>query len=277
MNIDTLVLDCKVMTVTPEIAQRILERNTRNRPLNERRAKLLAQAIVRGEWALNGDTIRISATGVLLDGQHRLRAIVLSGITVESLIVTGLPDPVMKTIDVNGKGRGSADVLSMNGEKNYTHLAAVARLLFKFSASGNPYIGNPDISPTPTQIEQLIAEHPRLRESVASIGGGAGKLTAILTASIANYCHFVFSEKHPEKANEFFDALASGVGLAKGSPILLLRDRLSAAKGDVRTIKPHYKMALVFKAFKLFVVGSKCSCLKVCTEGDGAETNLFEI
>ena len=48
-----------------------------------------------GKWRLNGKTICFDSTGRLLNGQHRLSAVVRSGVTLTTVVVRGLdPDLV---------------------------------------------------------------------------------------------------------------------------------------------------------------------------------------
>ena len=49
--------------ITPSMAKELLTKNTRNRPLSEKRSDMLASAMSRGEWAYNGDTICIAIDG----------------------------------------------------------------------------------------------------------------------------------------------------------------------------------------------------------------------
>ena len=105
----------KIVSISPEYASQLLECNTHNRPLNINRAKKIADAILRGEWQLNGDAIRLSKSGVLLDGQHRLKAIDISGVQVQSILITGLDDDVFNTIDTNANTRTSSDIRYLDG------------------------------------------------------------------------------------------------------------------------------------------------------------------
>jgi len=85
--------------VTPKKALTYLEGNTNNR--NERAwwVQTLASSIKRGEWQCSHQGIAISETGRLLDGQHRLHAIVVANSPVEILVVKGLPDETQKVMD----------------------------------------------------------------------------------------------------------------------------------------------------------------------------------
>jgi len=53
------------------------------------RVERIAKQIRQGKWKYNGDTIKIAATGDVLDGQHRLWAIIESKTAVETVIVYG--------------------------------------------------------------------------------------------------------------------------------------------------------------------------------------------
>ena len=62
----------KLVTVTPDMAFEMLEKNTRNRKVDEKRVRQYAKDMKSSRWALNGSTIVIAEDGTLLDGQHRL-------------------------------------------------------------------------------------------------------------------------------------------------------------------------------------------------------------
>ena len=130
-------LSIQTIAMTPYLASTLMQANTANRPKRAAYASSLARIMRRGEWKTNGDTIRVSRSGVVLDGQHRLQAIIESGLTVTVILVTGLDDDVFSTID-RGLGRKTSDSLAINKEKNYTVLAAIARVLHMYEQTGNP-------------------------------------------------------------------------------------------------------------------------------------------
>ena len=77
----------KLVSVTPDYAATLLEKNTTNRNISQITVKRYAQAMASGEWMQNGQTITIAEDGTILDGQHRLWAVIESGITITFLIV----------------------------------------------------------------------------------------------------------------------------------------------------------------------------------------------
>ena len=103
----------ELRTITPDIAKEMLLKNTNNRPVSEKHVRRLAKEITEDRWQLNGDTIRFNGTR-LVDGQHRLLAVVKSGKAIETLVVDGLESDVFKTIDI-GKIRSNGDTLAADG------------------------------------------------------------------------------------------------------------------------------------------------------------------
>ena len=63
--------------ITPSIAKGLLESNTKNRGINELVVSRYANDILKGNWKEDtGEAIKISKMNIILDGQHRLCAIV---------------------------------------------------------------------------------------------------------------------------------------------------------------------------------------------------------
>src|ERR1700753_330097 len=104
-----------VMKITPEIARAWLETNIHNRPVNETVIARYVEAMKSGQWERNGETIKFANTGALLDGQHRLKAVLQSGVTIETYVVFNLPPQVFDTIDT-GRNRSIGDLLALDGE-----------------------------------------------------------------------------------------------------------------------------------------------------------------
>src|SRR5438874_11918141 len=73
----------RVQTITPKKALEYLEHNTANRPLSGRTVRDFAQAMRRGEWRVTHQGIAFDTSGALVDGQHRLAAIVEADVPVE--------------------------------------------------------------------------------------------------------------------------------------------------------------------------------------------------
>src|SRR3990167_8904443 len=115
----------ELMTIPPDLAAKWLKRNHINRPLQRRHVVHYVNAIKAGEWDdANGETIIFSDEHDLMDGQHRLTAVVESQRAIVSLVVFGVSTKKRGSIDT-GARRQFGDYLGMYGEKNAKQLAAV--------------------------------------------------------------------------------------------------------------------------------------------------------
>ena len=92
--------------ITPHVAEQLLSVNAdEQRNVNKRRVDQYATDMAKGLWKANGEPIIIDERGRLIDGQHRLRAVVASGVTIEALVVSGVSKDSYKTLD-QGMNRG---------------------------------------------------------------------------------------------------------------------------------------------------------------------------
>ena len=79
-----------VEEVTPMVAEMLLQKNTNNyRKLSQPTVTKYANKMRQGEWDASACMIQIDTNDVLLNGQHRLHAVMQSGETIQSIIVTG--------------------------------------------------------------------------------------------------------------------------------------------------------------------------------------------
>ena len=220
----------KVRTFSPAEAVIILDtKNLNNRPVSRFTVDRYAQEMKAGRWKLNGEAIIFGVSGLLLDGQHRLKACVQANRSFDSVVVLGAEDGTFDTID-DGKTRGLGDVLAIRGESNASKLAAGLRFVWDY-ASGVLH-GAPSsrvVISGKQLLEKLLDRHPGIRKSaklhallIARPGG------MLITPAPCIGLHYLFSLIDEGKADMFFTSLQSGTGLADGSPILTLRNRLIA-------------------------------------------------
>lgn len=249
-------VSCKVETITPAKARQILKGNTHNRPLNEDFVLSLAQAIESGEWKLNGESIIIADDGSVIDGQHRLEAIVLSGKAIASLVARGVDPAAFETVDV-GMKRTAGHMLAIDGEKNCNALASAASHAWRYENDRLFGTGR-GARPRTAQLRQWIKANPGIRDSLAI----AMKAHPVLTTGLGGALHFLFAKKDRAAADLFFEKLASGEGLRKTQGVYLFRERLLANKGSRVKMTTPLILALAIKAFNAHCNGDNLRCLK---------------
>lgn len=222
--------------ITPKRARELLDRNPSNRPIRKRWVARLAKIIRDGEWQVNAETIKVNCNGDLVDGQHRLQAIIDSGTTVRTWVAYNVPQEAFHTID-QGHSRTLADVLARNDEANYVKLGAAIRWI-KLLYSKNP--GRKRETVEPHEAMEILRKYPGLRDSVSY--GTSAAASRLLSQSLVGALHFMFSRKDKELATAFFDRIGDGDGLTRQQPLWRLRDRLIKLKAD-QAVLPHEVIA----------------------------------
>lgn len=230
--------------------------NTHNRTLKQGHVDNLARQMQRGEWKFNGDPIRFSKDGTLLDGQHRLWAIIESGTTQKFTVVTGLSSDTQETIDTGVK-RTMGDMLKLRGYHNTNQLAAMARNILTWRVYADP--GRKSVA-TPGQVFAFIeANYESMQESI-NAGAAAWKQLQRPSKTWLATLHYLFKNVDAQECDRFFESLKTGVDLSSGDPIFILRSYLQkfqrASKyGFVKDI------AVFIKAWEAWRHGAKIQFL----------------
>lgn len=207
-----------VETISPATAAAWLEHNTHNRTLDPRTVAVYARDMAAGRWHFTGEAVKWSTGGVLLDGQHRLAAVVESGVPVKMVVVRGLVPESQDSMDI-GRRRTAGDALGLHGEKRSTNLAATAKLILTDGDRRN-------YRPTQSEVLALIAGDPAIRIIVNDILPPLQ--IKVTTLSLQAYVYWRLDRIDSSDTAKFFDALSTLADMPAGSPILALHKRLSA-------------------------------------------------
>lgn len=247
-------MKAELRTITPELAKQMLAANTANRPLTESNVLALAKEMKAGRWKVNGDMIRFSNEHVVIDGQHRLHAVVKSGVTIESWVMYDLPSEVFNTIDV-GKRRSAGDTLSCRGHINAFRLAAALAMIDKYMTGR----ADKSVQYSNTEIEGLLEKYPDVSNYMLHKKNGK----FLLTPSVFDCCYYLFSKKDPEMANVFVERIFKGIGLEEGDPWYVLRERLLANSISNTKLPKPLLLALCIKAWNAARQGRRVTKLQL--------------
>lgn len=216
------------MVVSPEIASAMLEHNTNNRPASKATASHYARQMSAGAWRETFTPIQFSGDR-LVDGQHRLLAVIESEVAVPLWVGFGVADEAFGYVDI-GRKRSAGDIFSINGVPNSSLVAAAVRWIHAyehghsaFSTGGDVYKPIKDPAPLYQYYETLNA----VRVQNACKAGQWFAHNRVPTPSIATACHYICAGKNAAQADEFFHKVADGIGFkSKSEPEYKLRDRL---------------------------------------------------
>ncbi len=122
--------------ITPAMAANWLNNNFGNRPVSDDVVLAYARDMINGTWRATHQGIAFNDEDRLIDGQHRLRAIVRANVTVRMMVTFGLPSKIagtemtmMDCVD-RGRTRSVSDQLKIqHGLKNGTAIAQVSSAL----------------------------------------------------------------------------------------------------------------------------------------------------
>lgn len=245
-------MQCEVETITPAIAQQMLEHNDTNRPLKKGHIKRLADSMKAGDWRLNGETIKLNGEE-LIDGQHRLWAVISSNTPIKSYVIRGIRKDAFDSIDI-GKVRTVADTLARDGMSHYNALAGAMKTIQSWKAKNFKL---PKM--TPAEAHRLLAECPGLEDSLAFVH--ELDLRGMVGAGAATGLHWMMAQSSRGKADSFWLSLSTGEQLTKSSPVYLLRELMRRNTG-VHKLSWMLLQLLTVKAWNSYVTGRPIKILK---------------
>ncbi len=210
------------VNVGPDLAAEWLEGNVRNRRIDQKHVDCLAQEMAAGRWTVTHQGIAFDANGTLIDGQHRLWAILQSGCTIRIAVSFGLPAECIDTID-GMKARSNVDRMTLSGafgaEGVNTYHAATLREVVRGlkSARKLPYHQEIDLMAQHVEAVRFATAHVATRAR----GIGVSYVRAVIARAwysvdrdeLAQFCR-VLSTGMPETATD--------------ASIIKLRDQLMA-------------------------------------------------
>lgn len=264
----------EVITITPDIALDMLKQNTRNRPMNKEQVLYYANQMQRGQWQLNGESIIFSDGNVLLDGQHRLAAIVKSQTSQKMLVVRGVDGNTFATIDT-GKLRTASNVFALEGIKNYTNVGSGIKSYLLLTSNYN----SDKISNTKSKITNadLLSEYNCRPDFYARCLLNAQscyrKVRLMKISMIFAYgAYLVLQKMHTEdKVWSFFRQLF-GIDPIQNTSITFVRDRLLQNLSGQYRLTERFQRALIIKAWNDYVKGVEHKILRWNPETDEMPT-----
>lgn len=255
--------------IDPEIARDILGGNTHNRNVRQSFVRAYAADMTSGDWKWNGESIKIATDGTVIDGQHRLLAVIESGVTVPMLVIRGLPMDVQETVD-GGIRRTFADVLKLRGESNWITLAAMVRGICLWDTGSRTFGSGSSQGITNAMLLATLEKRPWVRDGVHTVM--RAQSNAGLPARVSGALWYAFTLIDAEDAEYFFDRLCSGEGHAAGDPIFELRKVLTTSRDNVRGERnTRYLAAVTIKAWNKYRDGETVGVLKFRVGGANPE------
>lgn len=225
--------------ITPHWAQQRLEEYEQfceahpglrlNRNVSQAHVDKLAADMKRGMWGRNHQGLAFDMNGILMDGQHRLWAVVESATTQMMQVTYGLDREAQLTIDA-GRQRNCVDIMAVAGFTDVRPLhVGVMKALARGTAVSKPIL-------TRLQEVELMQRHQKAIEFTMSLFPKA-RVPGIMRAPMLAVLARAFYTQPHEKLRRFAEVLATGQrgGDEAESVIVMLNQWLLTTKGELAT------------------------------------------
>lgn len=260
--------------ITPEMAARFLEANKDNRPISDNTVRLYADEMRRDKWMLNGDTICFDEQGRLLNGQHRLKACVLSGKPFEAIVIGGFSRDSFSTFD-NGRSRLIGQLLAMFGTEDYNYAGACVKCaavlrrrqtIVKGGASKSCGLNN-------RQMVELYLVNPDGYNACTKLALNIVKpknaLKFMTAGPLAGHLYYlIYDLGHKRDTVEYFFRSLASYSSCTNSTIEALRMRFATDGRGGTTFSSEARQCLLAKCWNAYIAGRDMKLIK-WTESEG--------
>ena len=249
--------------VSPYLASKLLEKNIDNRAVKQSVVDSYADEMANGNWREDTfEFIKISKEGNLLDGQHRLLAVVKSQTSIKFQIAYGLPDDVFQVLDT-GSVRSSKDVFTIKKIDNANAItSSIKSYIVNKRGYGHYRDSNAKLKITNTIILEEYEKRPEFWQEVATFSlKGYRNFSHVLSISTIGSFYSHFYDFSPEQARDFVSQLCTGENITN-STIITLRNLLIKDKISSKKISSDDKFNLIIKSWNAFRLGKNYRVLK---------------
>lgn len=199
-----------VVSVTPELALQWLGMNGGNRPLRKNHVEFLSKQMKNSAWVRTHQAIAFS-NNRLIDGQHRLAAVVASGCTVPMLVITGEDDSNFAGAIDRGRIRSfKDDFASEYGGKTVETASYLAKVHHAGRGSIPPDLVERISSVIRPNVERLLTANPKR----AKLRSGANVRAA---AVLRMHLHPEHSEYIESQWSAWIDLTIDGMSQSIGT------------------------------------------------------------
>jgi len=263
-NVNDPNVRVRIVKIYPDQAKALLKHNKKNRNLLKRIALQYVKSLKEDRWQLNGSTIIISLNNTLLDGQHRLKACVMSGKPVTTVLVTGVNPNAIRTLDI-GKKRTDSDFLKMQGYKSSIQIAPTFSQAIAYK--------NGSLNPKGYNILSMINQNESAQDFFDRLGFGIIEKSVtegrkfdreavenLLPATRLAAIHLILVSEGItsfEYASGFIRKLATGANCKPNDPVFQALGYCRNVKGQGVQLEASQRMLIMINAWNKFVSGVK--------------------
>ncbi|MCB5908606.1 hypothetical protein [Streptomyces pinistramenti] len=228
---------------------------------------MITQQISNGDFQLTHQGIALDGTiedGKLLDGQHRLLAIIRAEVPVEMFVFEDVPPETFTVLDT-GKRRSGGDVLTLAGEKDTMLLAATIRHVHLLRTMPSGAWAGSKSRITNNELMEIFRENPDGFRDAVRTGRNLGNCTTMIPTAGAT-AYFLTREAAPETpTGEWLDGLYSGANLGPVDPRLAFIKAMQQMRGQrsQRRTNTRAHVGIYIKAWNAWVANKPVKTLRL--------------
>lgn len=205
-----------------------------------------------------GEMIKISKTGLVLDGQHRLYAVVKSGISINFHVIEDMDDKIFDVIDIGSK-RSASDIFFIDNVKYSNVIPSTIQFYESLKYGSVSTKTQINSKHSTTKLLELYHEKHKFWDDVVKKSTlWYSNFSKILQPSTIGGMYALFSEIDEVDALNFMNQLCTGINITNNS-ICLLRNKLTDDRISNFKMTHHYRNAIIIRNWNYFRENVKVS------------------
>ena len=241
-------LTTEIVNITPEWAAVALNKNVNFRQMTPLRYEKYRDEILNERFKLNGETIKFDDRGNLIDGQNRLKAVLEAGLPIQSVVVYGVSQDAVATIDV-GQQRSLPQLLKSLNYEHPSILAGASGYVHRYEKT--KFFKTGDIISRKESID-FLRDHPTLVDAVR-FTNRTWRLFNRWALHAAVY-YTLAAKAGNSLADEFYLMLIEGLNMnSMENPVYILREKLAYEKSIERKTPENVYAGLIIKTWNLWL------------------------
>lgn len=222
-----------VVSVTPAMAKQWLATNvSNNRNVVQSKVKKWAKSMIAGEWGL-AESIKFDKNGKLFDGQHRLLAVIDTGLTIDFVVSYGYDPEAAQLVDL-GMSRRLEHIAQLQGKKFTSSYTAIMRAML---IPCPKYYSQKNLISHQAMIELIEEYQPYIEYALKVVpakGHFLNKASFLAALARSAYFYNVINNDETDEAERLNQArviMKTGMTAdAEDTALLKLRDWLNSGK-----------------------------------------------
>lgn len=261
--------------VTPEKAKEWLSGKVLKRLFKVANRNNYARMMRAGLWMEDtGESIKFAYDGTLIDGWHRLQAVVSANVAITFRIDRDMDIEVFKYLD-SGSRRSVADVFTIEGINYASSIGMVIQkyIMLKSGKIGLDGTHGAGRTLSSSELLTIYEKNSKFWDAVMSMSAAwNSKSNRILSISEIGSLYASMFDINEDQAFNFMEGVCVGSNLDSNDPRKVLRDKLTFYKvggssGHIR-ISGGTKIKSVIKAWNYYRKGVKISVLRIRESDD---------